>query len=333
MTPQPGTSEPPAPLEEGAPAPTPPLGTMLREARLRRGLTLAEASADTRINPAYLEAIEGERWELMPAPVYARGFFRSYARYLGLPADAIERLVPRDLPRPLELEPLAGLRKRAAEAPLSLPTLPALRLPTLGRPPRSRRSSQARDRLERAEGVVRAPPEARAPAAPRAKSTFAPLQATVRRAAGGVRQASRTLEGGRAPQALRHIESRTAAIAAAGVVVGLLVLLAVLRLDGGADRLPSVAGPTGGGQVAGPEPSSGASSAAPVPFKEGEMPDLAGMSRKDAEGALTRLGLTYVVIEVANATVPPGTVYNHSPQAGKSIKRGDAVTLLVARAP
>ena len=44
---------------------------------MRRGLAIAEVAADTRINPAYLEAMEAERWELLPAPVYARGFFRS----------------------------------------------------------------------------------------------------------------------------------------------------------------------------------------------------------------------------------------------------------------
>lgn len=333
MTPQPGASEPAAALEDSTQASSPPLGTMLREARLRRGLTLAEASADTRINPAYLEAIESERWELMPAPVYARGFFRSYARYLGMPGDTIERLVPHNLPRPLELEPLAGLRKRAAEAPLSLPTLPALRFPALARPRRSRRSARTGDRLDRVERVARPPREARATVASKARLTFAPVAGGARSAAGGFRQATRRLEAGRSG-ALRRVEPRPAVIAAGGIALALLVLFAVVRLDGGVDEPSSVAGPgSAGGQVAGPEPAPGASGAAPAPFKDGEMPDLAGMSRKDAEGTLTRLGLSYVVIEVANAAVTPGTVYNHSPQAGKSIKRGDAVTLLVARAP
>ncbi len=43
--------------------------------------------------PGIREAIESERWELMPAPVYARGFFRSYARYLGLQTGNNQRYV------------------------------------------------------------------------------------------------------------------------------------------------------------------------------------------------------------------------------------------------
>jgi hypothetical protein len=312
---------------------------MMRDARLRRGLTLAEASADTRINPAYLEAIESERWELMPAPVYARGFFRSYARYLGLPPDAIERLVPTGLPRPLDLEPVAGLRKRSPEAPLALPALPALRLP--GLPRRPRRAAQSRDRVDRVEGVVRAPAERRVTPTSRtsrvssSRATFAPLASRARSTAVGLRRATRGLEATRSLEALRRLEPRTALIGAGGFVLMLLLVFAVLRL-GGSDNPSSVATSGSGGQFAGPEPSVGATGASiptAAPFKEGEMPQLAGMSRKDAESTLTGLGLTYVVIEVANAAAEPGTVFNHSPQAGKSIKRGDAVTLLISRAP
>jgi len=87
------------------------LGELLREARLRRALTLAEVERDTRINRDYLEALESERYELLPAPVYARGFLRSYARHLGLDEQQVLLLLPSDLPRPSGLEPLAGLRR------------------------------------------------------------------------------------------------------------------------------------------------------------------------------------------------------------------------------
>ena len=63
------------------------------------------------------------------------------------------------------------------------------------------------------------------------------------------------------------------------------------------------------------------------------MPDLVGLARREAEDELGRLGLAFVVIEVATPAATPGTVYNQSPQAGKDVKRGDSVTLLVARAP
>jgi transcriptional regulator with XRE-family HTH domain len=87
------------------------LGDLLREARLSRALTLADVERDTRINREYLEALEHERYEVLPAPVYARGFLRSYARHLGLDVEETCSLLPTDLPRPPDLEPLPGLRR------------------------------------------------------------------------------------------------------------------------------------------------------------------------------------------------------------------------------
>lgn len=61
-----------------------PLGETLRRARTARGLKLEEAERVTRIPRKYLEALELENFGILPAPVYARGFLRSYAGYLGL---------------------------------------------------------------------------------------------------------------------------------------------------------------------------------------------------------------------------------------------------------
>ncbi|MBM3139736.1 MAG: helix-turn-helix domain-containing protein, partial [Chloroflexi bacterium] len=89
----------------------PGIGEQLRERRRALGLTLADAERDTRINRLYLGALEDEHFDTLPAPVYARGFMRSYARYLGLDAEAAARAIPRDLPRPAGLEPIPGLRR------------------------------------------------------------------------------------------------------------------------------------------------------------------------------------------------------------------------------
>ena len=63
---------------------------MLQRARQARGLTLEEVERDTRISHRYLQALENENFGLLPAPVYARGFLRTYARYLGLePANLL----------------------------------------------------------------------------------------------------------------------------------------------------------------------------------------------------------------------------------------------------
>ncbi len=65
-----------------------PLGETLQRARLSRGVTFEEAERVTRISRKYLEALETENFSILPAPVFARGFLRSYADYLGLdPAE------------------------------------------------------------------------------------------------------------------------------------------------------------------------------------------------------------------------------------------------------
>jgi transcriptional regulator with XRE-family HTH domain len=101
------------------------LGELLREARRARAMTLAEVERDTRINRDYLEALEREQFELLPAPVYTRGFLRAYARHLGLDAEATLALLPADLPSPPGLEPIAGLMR----GPRAL--LPAINLPVV----------------------------------------------------------------------------------------------------------------------------------------------------------------------------------------------------------
>ena len=59
-------------------------GQALRDAREDLGVSLAEAERETRINRRYLDALEKEDASAMPAAVYARGFIRTYAQYLGL---------------------------------------------------------------------------------------------------------------------------------------------------------------------------------------------------------------------------------------------------------
>jgi len=71
-----------------------PLGETLQRARQARGVTLDEVAGETRISRRYLEALENENFGLLPAPVYARGFLRIYARYLGLEPAELMPLFP-----------------------------------------------------------------------------------------------------------------------------------------------------------------------------------------------------------------------------------------------
>ena len=60
------------------------IGSSLREARLRQDLDFPELEERTKIRPKYLRALEDERFDILPAPTYVRGFLRSYAESLGL---------------------------------------------------------------------------------------------------------------------------------------------------------------------------------------------------------------------------------------------------------
>ncbi len=67
-----------------------PLGERFRAAREARGVSLSDVADQIRIRSVYLSAIEDENWNAIGAPVYIRGFLRTYARYLGLdPEEAV----------------------------------------------------------------------------------------------------------------------------------------------------------------------------------------------------------------------------------------------------
>ena len=62
------------------------LASVLRETRKRAGLTLHDVARDLRIQHRHLEAIERADFKALPGQVYAYGYIRSYAGYLGLDA-------------------------------------------------------------------------------------------------------------------------------------------------------------------------------------------------------------------------------------------------------
>jgi cytoskeleton protein RodZ len=66
------------------------LGERFRAAREARGLSLSDVADQIRIRSVYLAAIEEENWSAIGAPVYVRGFLRTYARFLGIdPEEAV----------------------------------------------------------------------------------------------------------------------------------------------------------------------------------------------------------------------------------------------------
>lgn len=66
------------------------IGEELRRARMRKGLTLLDVEAVLHIRMAYLEAIEDGNFSIIPGHVYAKGFIRNYAEYVGLDGERME---------------------------------------------------------------------------------------------------------------------------------------------------------------------------------------------------------------------------------------------------
>ena len=99
------------------------IGSTLREARLRARIDITEVEARTKIRARYLRAIENEEWDLLPGPVYAKTFLRTYADFLGLDSRTLVDEYKRRYERPSDHEarPVASLareRERAAHGPL-----------------------------------------------------------------------------------------------------------------------------------------------------------------------------------------------------------------------
>jgi cytoskeletal protein RodZ len=68
------------------------LGETLRQARLDKSVSIADAARDTRIRRSYLEAFEAEDDAALPPAVYSRGLLKTYAEYLGLNPQAMVEL-------------------------------------------------------------------------------------------------------------------------------------------------------------------------------------------------------------------------------------------------
>lgn len=59
-------------------------GEGLRTERERRGVSLASLSAQTKVNPRHLEALEQGDYKVLPGGVFRRGIVRAYLASVGL---------------------------------------------------------------------------------------------------------------------------------------------------------------------------------------------------------------------------------------------------------
>jgi transcriptional regulator with XRE-family HTH domain len=94
----------------------PALGEEFRSAREARGLSLSDVAERLHIRSVYLAAIEDEDWKAIGAPVYIRGFMRTYARFLGLDAEAAVARFAATAPSPAPAAPSRAIEERSRES-------------------------------------------------------------------------------------------------------------------------------------------------------------------------------------------------------------------------
>src|ERR687889_354790 len=67
------------------------IGRFLEQRRKEQGLSLDEVEQATKIRKRYLTGLEREDYTILPDAVYARGFLKTYANYLGLDGEDLSR--------------------------------------------------------------------------------------------------------------------------------------------------------------------------------------------------------------------------------------------------
>lgn len=72
------------------------VGQILKEARESKIVSLSEMAAYSRIRKEYLEALEKNRFELLPTATFVKGYIKTYARILDLDSGPLLALLRRD---------------------------------------------------------------------------------------------------------------------------------------------------------------------------------------------------------------------------------------------
>ncbi len=69
------------------------ISTHLRQVRQQKSIRIEEISEKTMIRLGVLEALEQERFEELPEPIFLQGFIRRYADALGLDGNAFSHML------------------------------------------------------------------------------------------------------------------------------------------------------------------------------------------------------------------------------------------------
>lgn len=72
------------------------IGEIIRSARLEKGLSVEEVSQATKIDSRHIEALEKNRFDLLPPATFTKGFIRNIAKFIGRPPDELIAVYRRD---------------------------------------------------------------------------------------------------------------------------------------------------------------------------------------------------------------------------------------------
>lgn len=81
------------------------LGNMLREAREKLGMSIADVAGQIKFAPRQIEALEADDYKHLPEAAFLRGFVRSYAKILRLDAESLLASMPQTKAATAELIP------------------------------------------------------------------------------------------------------------------------------------------------------------------------------------------------------------------------------------
>ncbi|MBI3549839.1 MAG: helix-turn-helix domain-containing protein [Elusimicrobia bacterium] len=135
------------------------VGSVLKEARLRKGQTVETVFQHTRIPKKFIEALEANQFDVFPARVYLQGFLKNYCDHLDVEFDGLWRKInpPKSSDDKTEHAPPPAptpAPKPAAAAPAPAPRLePAKKAGQAAQPP-----AAARQPVKSAPAPVTPPP-------------------------------------------------------------------------------------------------------------------------------------------------------------------------------
>lgn len=84
--------------------PSKSLGTLLKERRQELNLSLKEAETATSIQTSQLQALENGDMSKLISPVYAKGFVKQYAAYLGVDGESLVKEYRELFPKAARME-------------------------------------------------------------------------------------------------------------------------------------------------------------------------------------------------------------------------------------